>query len=222
MDPGGRSGRPARELRRSSWPPSPARTWTGSWPSTSSSTGTTRPGVFHEHLAILAVRPDRQGQGIGTALLDARHADLEDQGIPAYLEASDERTRRLYLAHGYTDRGSPIELADGVRMYPMWREPRTGRTAPDNGRSREGAALPAASQRPRGRQVYPGLRAARSARHPAGREREAPRRLPPPAGQAGWPPGPLPAGGERAAAREQPRARAAARPDPQQKEHQLR
>jgi Golgi phosphoprotein 3 (GPP34) len=36
------------------------------------------------------------------------------------------RTRRIYLAHGYTDYGSPIELADGVRMYPMWREPRTG------------------------------------------------------------------------------------------------
>ena len=83
-------------------------------------------GVFHEHLAILAVRPDRQGQGTGTALLDARHAALEDQGIPAYLEASDERTRRLYLAHGYTDHGSPIELADEVRMYPMWRQPRTG------------------------------------------------------------------------------------------------
>jgi len=80
-------------------------------------------GTFHEHLAILAVRPDRQGQGIGTALLDARHAVLEDQGMPAYLEASGERTRRIYLAHGYADRGSPIELAGDVRMYPMWREP---------------------------------------------------------------------------------------------------
>ena len=80
-------------------------------------------GTFHEHLAILAVRPDRQGQGLGTALLDARHAVLDDQGIPAYLEASGERTRRIYLDRGYADRGSPIELADGVRMYPMWREP---------------------------------------------------------------------------------------------------
>jgi GNAT superfamily N-acetyltransferase len=52
-------------------------------------------GTYHHHLAILAVRPDRQGQGIGTALLHAHHAVLEDQGIPAYLEASDERTRRL-------------------------------------------------------------------------------------------------------------------------------
>jgi len=82
-------------------------------------------GTFHHHLAILAVRPDRQGQGIGTALLHAHHAVLEDQGIPAYLEASDERTRRLYLDHGYADRGGPIVFADGVRMYPMMREPRT-------------------------------------------------------------------------------------------------
>jgi len=83
-------------------------------------------GTFHEHLAILAVRPDMQGQGIGTALLDARHAELEDQGTPAYLEASDERSRGLYLRHGYADLDSPIKLADGVRMHPMWREPRSG------------------------------------------------------------------------------------------------
>jgi GNAT superfamily N-acetyltransferase len=83
-------------------------------------------GTFHHHLAILAVRPDRQGRGIGTALLHARHTVLESEGIPAYLEASDDRTRRIYLDHGYADRDGPIELADGVRMYPMWREPRTG------------------------------------------------------------------------------------------------
>jgi GNAT superfamily N-acetyltransferase len=82
-------------------------------------------GIFHHHLAVLAVRPDRQGQGIGTALLNAHHAVLDEQGFPAYLEASDERTRRLYLHHGYTDGGAPIDLADGVRMFPMWREPHT-------------------------------------------------------------------------------------------------
>ena len=31
-------------------------------------------GTFHHHLAILAVRPDRQHQGIGTAFLRAHHA----------------------------------------------------------------------------------------------------------------------------------------------------
>jgi GNAT superfamily N-acetyltransferase len=82
-------------------------------------------GVVHHHLAILAVRPDRQGQGTGTRLLDARHALLDAEGIVAYLEASDERNRGLYLRHGYTDHGSPIELPGGPFMYPMVRQPRT-------------------------------------------------------------------------------------------------
>jgi GNAT superfamily N-acetyltransferase len=78
----------------------------------------TRP---HEHLAILAVRPDRQRLGIGTALMNARHAILDRDGTPAYLEASDPAKRDIYLAHGYTDIGEPIQLPDGPAMYPMWR-----------------------------------------------------------------------------------------------------
>ena len=80
-------------------------------------------GAPHHHLAILAVRPDTQGQGTGTALLQAHHATFDWQGIAAYLEASDERTRDLYLRHGYTDHGEPIELPDGPSMYPMVRTP---------------------------------------------------------------------------------------------------
>jgi GNAT superfamily N-acetyltransferase len=78
-------------------------------------------GVEHHHLAILAVRPDRQGQGIGTALLDAHHTILDEQGMTAYLEASDERTRRIYLHHNYVDYDRPIQLADGLCMFPMVR-----------------------------------------------------------------------------------------------------
>ena len=79
----------------------------------------------HHHLAILAVRPDRAGPGTGTALLDAHHAILDGEGTVAYLEASDERTRGIYLRHGYADYGSPIELPGGPFMYPMVRHPRT-------------------------------------------------------------------------------------------------
>ena len=86
-------------------------------------------GTPHHHLAILAVRPDRQGQGIGTALLHAHHATLDHAGMSAYLEASDLRTRRLYLAHGYTDHGPPIHLAGGPLMHPLWRNPQA-REAP--------------------------------------------------------------------------------------------
>jgi GNAT superfamily N-acetyltransferase len=81
-------------------------------------------GPAHEHLAILAVRPDRQRLGIGTALMNARHAVLDRAGRPAYLEASDRAKRDIYLAHGYTDSGDPIHLPGGPAMYPMWRLPR--------------------------------------------------------------------------------------------------
>jgi GNAT superfamily N-acetyltransferase len=97
-------------------------------------------GAEHHHLAIIAVRPDRQGQGTGTALLDAHHTVLDQEGMVAYLEASDEGTRVIYLRHGYTDYGTPIQLpggllmrgaggalgqlGDGPRMYPMVRRPK--------------------------------------------------------------------------------------------------
>jgi ribosomal protein S18 acetylase RimI-like enzyme len=82
-------------------------------------------GLTHHHLALLAVRPGRQGQGIGTTLLRRHHQILDRDGVPAYLEASSLRTRALYLRHGYADHGSPIYLPDGPLMYPLLRPPRT-------------------------------------------------------------------------------------------------
>jgi len=91
-------------------------------------------GVYHQYLAILAVRPDCQGRGIGTTLLNTRHHDLDRDGVPAYLEASSPRARDLYQRHGYTLRpGAPFCLpGGGPPMWPMWREPAPG---PDHGLS---------------------------------------------------------------------------------------
>jgi len=96
-------------------------------------------GTPHHHLTILAVHPGRQGQGTGTALLHAHHAALDKAGLPAYLEAASPRTRRLYLAHGYTDHGLPIHLARGPLMHPMWRNPQAGRTPTSRGHIRQEA-----------------------------------------------------------------------------------
>jgi GNAT superfamily N-acetyltransferase len=81
-------------------------------------------GVPHQHLAIIAVRPDRQRLGIGAAMLRARHAVLDRDGIPAYLEASDIDKREIYRKHGYVLRpDAPIRLPGGPELWPMWREP---------------------------------------------------------------------------------------------------
>ncbi len=77
----------------------------------------------HHYLAIFAVRPDRQGAGVGTAMLDAYHQVIDETGGAAYLEASHRRNRHMYLRHGYVDQGPPIQLPGGPSMYPMWRAP---------------------------------------------------------------------------------------------------
>jgi GNAT superfamily N-acetyltransferase len=82
-------------------------------------------GVPHEWLAILGVRPDRQGHGAGSALLQSRHHHLDQAGLGAYLEAATPRARDLYLRHGYVLRpGAPLRLPeDGPPMWGMWRDP---------------------------------------------------------------------------------------------------
>jgi GNAT superfamily N-acetyltransferase len=78
----------------------------------------------HQHLAILAVDPRSQGRGVGSVLLNARHYDLDRDGVPAYLEASSPRARDLYQRHGYTLRpDAPFCLPGGPPLWPMWREP---------------------------------------------------------------------------------------------------
>jgi GNAT superfamily N-acetyltransferase len=77
-----------------------------------------RPQPPYHHLVFLAVHPDRQNQGLGTALLRYQHARLA--GAPAYVEASDPRNRDLYARHGYQPR-QPFALPDGALYWPMWR-----------------------------------------------------------------------------------------------------
>ena len=99
----------------------------------------TRP---HEHLVFLAVAPAQQRCGLGSALLTWAHRSLDRTGTPGYLEATSTAARRLYLSHGYRDHGSPMDLPDGPRLWPMWREPhRTDavRPDPDTGEHRPGA-----------------------------------------------------------------------------------
>jgi GNAT superfamily N-acetyltransferase len=80
------------------------------------------PAEPHHYLAFMAVHPEHQNRGIGSALLDRHHARLDAAGLPAYLEANDPRNRDLYLRHGYVTR-TPIQLPDGPPIWPMWRTP---------------------------------------------------------------------------------------------------
>jgi predicted N-acetyltransferase YhbS len=74
-----------------------------------------------DYLAFLAVRRDRQNRGIGSALLDRHHTQLNRARIPAYLKANDRRDRDPYLRHGYAR--SMTRLPDGPPSWSMWRVP---------------------------------------------------------------------------------------------------
>ncbi|GAB3849202.1 GNAT family N-acetyltransferase [Micromonospora andamanensis] len=80
-----------------------------------------QPADPHHYLAYLAVDPTRQNRGIGAALLAEHHRRLDDLGLPAYLEASNMRNRRLYLRLGYTAGPTIVLPVDGPVIWRMWR-----------------------------------------------------------------------------------------------------
>ncbi|MER5905247.1 GNAT family N-acetyltransferase [Streptomyces mirabilis] len=86
-------------------------------------------GRAHEYLWMIGVAPGRQGEGLGTALVRSVLDRCDREGLPAYLEASNADSRRLYERLGFDVTGRPLDLPDGPRMWPMWREPQPGRGA---------------------------------------------------------------------------------------------
>ncbi|MFJ3513028.1 GNAT family N-acetyltransferase [Streptomyces luteogriseus] len=86
-------------------------------------------GRAHEYLWMIGVAPGRQGEGLGTALIEAVLDRCDREGLPAYLEASNARSRELYERLGFEPAGPALDLPDGPAMWPMWREPRPHRSA---------------------------------------------------------------------------------------------
>jgi GNAT superfamily N-acetyltransferase len=78
----------------------------------------------HEYLWMIAVAPERQGEGLGTALIEHVLDRCDREALPAYLEASSARSIRLYERLGFAFTGRTLDLPDGPRMWPMWRDPR--------------------------------------------------------------------------------------------------
>ncbi|GGY46719.1 GNAT family N-acetyltransferase [Streptomyces djakartensis] len=82
-------------------------------------------GRAHEYLWMIGVAPGRQGEGLGTALIESVLDRCDREGTPAYLEASSARSRRLYERLGFEQSGPVLTLPEGgPAMWPMWREPR--------------------------------------------------------------------------------------------------
>lgn len=80
------------------------------------------PHELHWYLNVLSTVPERQGQGLGAAVLQPVLQTCDGEGVRAYLESTNPRNMTLYRRQGFVDAGE-IELEGGPPLYAMWRDP---------------------------------------------------------------------------------------------------
>jgi GNAT superfamily N-acetyltransferase len=80
----------------------------------------------HWYILAVGVRPEHQGRGLGSALLSPTLARCDREGLPAYLEASSERSAALYERLGF-EHVRQLRLAGSPPLWLMLRPPRQHR-----------------------------------------------------------------------------------------------
>ncbi len=78
----------------------------------------------HWYLFSLGAAPERQGKGVGSALLRAKLAEIDELGEPAFLESSKERNVPLYARFGFEVISEIPSRSGSPPLWRMWREPR--------------------------------------------------------------------------------------------------
>ena len=76
----------------------------------------------HWYLGVVATDPEHQGRGLGARILKPVLEICDREGVPAYLESSNERNLPFYYRQGWIQSGE-IEIPDGPTLFPMWRQP---------------------------------------------------------------------------------------------------
>jgi len=79
----------------------------------------------HWYLAYLGTRSDRQGQGLGTQMLREVLDGADAEGVPTYLESSNERNLSVYERNGFRVVGELRALGHGPTIWRMWRAPQS-------------------------------------------------------------------------------------------------
>jgi GNAT superfamily N-acetyltransferase len=70
----------------------------------------------HYYVRDIGVHPDMQGKGLGSALMRPTLDRCDREGLPAYIEASSERSAALYARLGF-------QLVEELRVWgspPLW------------------------------------------------------------------------------------------------------
>lgn len=94
---------------------------------------TAHPTEPHFYLFLLGVHPARHNRGIGSALLQTVLRRCDEEGLPAYLEATSPRNVPLYERHGFVVTDTMTMPDGGPPLWLMWRAPRRAGVADEAG-----------------------------------------------------------------------------------------
>ena len=78
------------------------------------------------------MRTALQGKGVGTALMQPTLERADSAGLPAYIEASTERSAALYERLGFVHLGAYELPEGGPPVWPMRRPPARADAGPPN------------------------------------------------------------------------------------------
>lgn len=77
----------------------------------------------HWYLWVLGVEPQKQGQGIGSKLLQTVLQQARTQNLPCYLETENPRNVPFYQSHGFRLVSETVVKGSELRVYAMLWEP---------------------------------------------------------------------------------------------------
>lgn len=77
----------------------------------------------HWYLWMIAVDPDRQGEGLGGELMARTFAEADGLGVPCYLETSHPRAKAIHEAHGFVTQDEGPIPGTALMVWSMVRPP---------------------------------------------------------------------------------------------------
>ncbi len=84
-----------------------------------------QPRYPHWELFLIGVAPEKQGRGIGSALLRRMLNKCDDERLPIYLDTGNKANVAFYQRHGFEVKRK-VSLPKGPIVFQMVRSPRSG------------------------------------------------------------------------------------------------
>jgi hypothetical protein len=81
-------------------------------------------GVPHFFLTLLATSTEHRGHSYGLRLMAENLRQIDEAGMPSYLEASNPANVPLYMRYGFEVLGSFTVPEGGPEVFTMWRDPK--------------------------------------------------------------------------------------------------